>query len=446
MSSDMLNIAANGVRAARAALDVTSQNISNAATEGYVRRTVRMSELALGSGFGRIGEYSLSGVRVDGLTRNADSFRQSEVRRTGGDAARGGVELKAAENVEAALEQSQVFPSLTGFEKALKQLATDPVDPSLRTAVIEQSRTLAKTFNLAANGLDTVGKGLRFDATDGVNQVNLLAGQLADINSQIVRTQSGSSEQVALLDRRDSVLKSLSTYADINTDIAADQTVSVRIGGASGPQLVNGTTSDKLAMTTAADGTISFSMATAGAVTLASGSLAGAAQGLVMVRDTKAGLDQVANSLITTANTAQANATALDGSAGQPLFSGTGAAGITLALTSGAGLATAPAGAAAGSRDPAGLTALRGALDTADVSGQLNSLLFTASNVAQGRRTTSQALDSIAGAAKLAFDSQSGVNLDDEAVNLVRYQQAFQASSKAMQIASDLLNSLLSLN
>jgi flagellar hook-associated protein 1 FlgK len=445
MASDMLQIAASGVRAARTALDVTSQNIANASNDGYIRRTVRLSEVALGAGFGRIGEFSLSGVRVDGLTRNADAFRQSEVRRTGSDAARAGIELTAYENVEAAIEQSQVFPSLTAFENSLQRLATDPVDPALRTAVIEQARTLARTFGLASSGLDTVGEGLRFDAAAGVGQVNLLAGQLGQINVQLVRAQPGSSDQAALMDRRDAVLKALSGFADIDTDFAADQTVTVRIGGAAGPQLVSGVTADTLAMTAAADGTLSFALAAGGPVTLAAGSLAGSAQGTVMVRDSKAGLDAVADNLIATANAAQGAGVALDGSPGQPLFSGTGAAGIVLAMSAGAGIATAPAGAPAGSRDPANLAAFRSALDTADVSGQLSALLFTVSNATQGRRTTGEALDTIAAAAKLAFDSQAGVNLDEEAVNLVRFQQAFQASSKAIQVASDLFDTLLAI-
>ena len=445
MASDMLQIAASGVRAARTALDVTSQNIANASNDGYIRRSVRLSEVALGAGFGRIGEFSLSGVRVDGLTRNADAFRQSEVRRTGSDVARAGIELNAYENVEAALEQSQLFPSLTAFENSLQRLATDPVDPSLRTAVIEAARTLARTFGLASSGLDTVGEGLRFDAAAGVGQVNLLAGQLGQLNVQLVRTQPGSSDQAALMDRRDAVLKALSNYADIDTDFAADQTVMVRIGGAGGPLLVSGVTADTLAMTTAGDGTLSFSLATGGPVTLAAGSLAGAAQGTVMVRDSKAGLDAVANSLIATANAAQGAGAALDGSPGAPLFSGSGAVAIALALTAGAGLATAPAGAPAGSRDPANLAAFRTAMDGTDVSGQLSGLLFTVSSAAQGRRTTSEALGTIAAAAKLAFDSQAGVNLDEEAVNLVRFQQAFQASSKAIQVAADLFDTLLAI-
>ena len=444
MSSDMLNIAASGIRAARAALDVTSQNIANAATDGYVRRSIQLSEVALAGGYGRIGDISLSGVRVDGLERNADLFRQTEARRTGGDATRAAGELKTWQNVEAALEQSRFFPSLTQFESALQQLATDPVDPSLRTAVLESARTLTRTFNIAAGGLDTVATGLQFDAAAGTAQVNLLAQQLARVNVQLVRAAPGTSDQVSLLDQRDNLLKDLSNYVDVTAKFAPDQSVEVRIGGSAGPQLVVGNTASPLAMTTAADGTIAFTLGAA-AVAPSAGSLAAATQGLVMARDTHAQLNTVADALISTANAAQASNAALDGTPGQPLFSGSGAGGIALALSSGAGLATAPAGSSAGSRDPAGLAALHAALNTADISGQANGLLFSVSSATQGRQLTSDALGTIAGAAKLALDSQAGVNLEEEAVNLVRYQQAFQASGKAIQIAANLFDTLLAI-
>ena len=58
MASDLLNIAASGVRAARAALDVSSQNIANAATEGYVRRSIRLSEVAGAGGYARVGDLT----------------------------------------------------------------------------------------------------------------------------------------------------------------------------------------------------------------------------------------------------------------------------------------------------------------------------------------------------------------------------------------------------
>ena len=444
MASDLFTIGSSGVRAARAALDITAQNIANASTEGYVRRSLRLSELAAAGGWNRIGDLSLSGVRIEGIARNADLFRQAEVRRTTADAARAQGELAGLQNTEAALEQARFYPALTAFESSLQRLAADPVDPALRAAVLEDARTLARTFNIAAQGLDEVGKGLRFEAADGVGQVNLAATELARINLQIARSQPGTSDHVSLLDQRDTLLQRLAGEADVSTTIAANQTVEVRLGGSGGPLLVSGGAASPLAMAAAADGTISFTL---GAVplTLAGGALAGKALALTSLRDTGTALDTLADTLSATVNGVQTGGTALDGTAGQPLFSGSGAAGLTLALSSGAQLATAPGGAAAGSRDPANLVALRAALDSADIAGQASGLLFGVSSAVAGRQTTSDALDTIAASAKIALDQQAGVDLDQEAVNLLHYQQAFQASGKAIQVATTIFDTLLSI-
>ena len=101
MASDLLSIAASGARAARGALDVTAQNIANASSEGYVRRSVRMEEVSAAGGQNRVGDLSLSGARIAGIHRHGDLFRQAEVRRTGSDLARADTELRGLENIEA---------------------------------------------------------------------------------------------------------------------------------------------------------------------------------------------------------------------------------------------------------------------------------------------------------------------------------------------------------
>ncbi len=58
---------------------------------------------------------------------------------------------------------------------------------------------------------------------------------------------------------------------------------------------------------------------------------------------------------------------------------------------------------------------------------------------------TAQAQASLVTQTQQAQQSLSGVNLDEEAANLLRYQQAYQASGKMMQIASTLFDTLLSL-
>lgn len=443
MASDLFTIGSSGIKAARTALEITSQNIANAATDGYIRRSARLSEMAGPGSWLRVSDLSLSGVRVDGINRNADLFRQVEVRRTSGDAARASTELRGFENMEAALEQSNLFPALTSFETALQRLTSDPVDPSLRAAVLEDARTLSRTFNLAASALNTAGEGLRFEAADGADQINLLASELGRVNLQLTRTTAGTSDSVTLLDQRDALLGRMSAYADISTSFAPDQTVEVRIGNSTAP-LVSGGTTTALAMTTAADGTISFTQGTT-PVTLSSGKLAGQGQALTALRDNRAALDTIADNLIAAANAAQTTGVALDGTPGQPLFSGSGAAGIAVALGSGSGIATAPATEGPGSRNPANLDALRGVLQAADISGQVDGLLFTVSSAVAGRQITAEALDAIAGSARIALEEQSGVDLDQEAANLVRFQQAFQASGKALQVASDIFDTLLAL-
>ena len=156
-------------------------------------------------------------------------------------------------------------------------------------------------------------------------------------------------------------------------------------------------------------------------------------------------LDTIAASIIATVNAAQAGGVALDGTAGQPLFTGTNALTFDVAAVTGSAIATAPAGAGANSRNAGNLTALKAALTAADPSGQTNALLFDVSATVASNTTTRAALKTISDNAKIALAAQSGVNLDEEAVNLVRYQQAFQASGKVIQVAQTLFETLLNL-
>ena len=260
MASDLLAIARSGTRAARAALDVTAQNIANASSEGYVRRSVSLSEVSATGTSNSAGSLTLSGVQVSGISRNADLFRQSEVRRTGSDAARANAEVQGLENIEAAVEQSGIFQASIAFEGALQRLVSDPSDPSLRTSALESARSLASTFNVTAGSLDAAGTGLRFEAQDGVNQVNLLASELARVNARLTRAADFSSDQSTLLDQRDTLLQKISGQLDVTTIFAADKTVEVRVGGSNGPQLVAGQSAATLSMATAANGTVSFAL------------------------------------------------------------------------------------------------------------------------------------------------------------------------------------------
>ena len=437
MASDLLSIAASGARAARSALDVTAQNIANASSDGYVRRSLRIEEVSASGGAGRIGDISLSGARVAEIRRNADAFLQGEVRRTSGDLQRANVELSGLQNMESALEQSGVFTAVVEFEAVLQQLSSDPVDPSRRAAVVAEANTLANKFNITASGFEAVGDGLRFDAEAEVNDANIIGAELARVNLRLTRAGSGSSDRAALLDQRDQLLERLGGFSSLTTSFAADGTVAVSLGSNPPRSFVQGGTAGTLPSATAADGTLSFAV-DGQAMTPGSGSLEGASLALTELASLRQRLDTVAAGIADTVNNAQAAGVALDGTQGQPIFAGTTAGTLRVVMTGGA-----PAGAAAGSRDDSNLNALRQSLTALDPAQQLNGVLFDVSSKVAGRAVTQSALDTIATSARISLEQQSGVDLDTEAANLIRFQQAFQASGRAMQAASDIFDTLL---
>ena len=78
-------------------------------------------------------------------------------------------------------------------------------------------------------------------------------------------------------------------------------------------------------------------------------------------------------------------------------------------------------------------------------SSAFGQLVNTVGNKAQELQVTGAAAAKVLVAASTAVQSQSGVNLDEEATNLMRYQQAYQAAGKMMQIASQLFTTLLTI-
>ena len=163
----------------------------------------------------------------------------------------------------------------------------------------------------------------------------------------------------------------------------------------------------------------------------------------MQLAETRGRIDAIAMTVMDAVNTVQAGGVDIEGLPGQPLFAGTNAADITVIANDGGKLATAAAGAPAKSRDGSNLSALRTALARANPSGALDGALFNISSAVSGRRITRDALVSIADSANIALQAQAGVDLDQEAVNLVRYQQAFSASGRVMQVANDIFDTIL---
>jgi flagellar hook-associated protein 1 FlgK len=209
--------------------------------------------------------------------------------------------------------------------------------------------------------------------------------------------------------------------------------------------LVTGGTNAALSLAVAADGTLAFAIGGAGFVP-ASGAMAGRAAALQAKAGLQGQLDTLANELIALVNGAQAAGSDIAGNPGQPVFSGTGAGDLAVVMASGSGLATAPAGAPPGSRNAGNLAALLGgfAAETGPVAGA-NTLLLQLSSRVAGLELRRDGLSIVAASAEGELRREIGVDLDSEAANLVRLQQAFEANSRVIQVAADLFDTILAL-
>ena len=445
MPGSLFQIGRSGAAAARASIELTAQNIANASNPDYARRSLNLREL-VGVSFDSPGV--LNGVRIEGVARNNSAIVQQQARSSASELARADAELAALRDTELALEQSALFEGLVEFEAVLTQLEGNPLEPALRTNALETARQLASTFQFANTTLATARGQVQEAASVSLNEANLQAAELARINQNLSTARPGTVGEAALLDARDAALRSLSQEVGIEATFDARGAVTVRIAdasGAPGPLLVDGFTSNAITSSTAADGTLSFAVGSV-AVSPSSGSIAGQAAALEAQADYQTQLDAIAADTIARANAAQATGADADGNPGQPFFTGTGSGDIELGLTTGSQIATAPAGSPAGSTNTTNLASLIASLGASDgPSANTDALLLGLSSRISAQDVTRTGLAAIAENAQATLLAETGVDLDTEAANLVRLQQAFEANGRVLQVATEIFDTLLSL-
>lgn len=442
--SDMLSIGASGVRAYQTALTTTSENIANAGTAGYTRRVASLREVAAPSGGVNARSNGL-GVSVGGIKRNGDDLRSAEVRTAGADLARSEAGVVWLDRIESALTGNKLDERLTAFFNAGSALAANPSASAPRATMLQAAASLASSFAATGAALDGALADLDASADAAVGQLSTLSASLAKVNAGLGRAAPGTGSQAALLDERDRLLESMSALADLSVQFDSTGRASVK-AGAGGPLLVHG---DQAAVATYArgpDGSVSFAVhGIEGhkALTPSGGALAGLAEGAARIADARGQLDGIAAAFVAGVNAVQAGGDTLDGVPGTDMFEGDSAATVKLVLNDPRGIAAA--GTGAGPRDNGNLAALATLRGDGGFEGDLTTLTTGNASALAGRRAIAEVQSTIRNNAVAARDAVGGVNIDEEAVDLIRFQQAYQASSRVIQVARETLDTLFSI-
>lgn len=438
--SDLLGIGYSGLKAYSRALSTIGDNIANAQTPGYARRRLEMME-AVGGGnsiFYR-GNTNPGGVDIRGLDRSVDVWLIEDSRLTSGDAERAATKLDWLGKVEGALsdETNGIKTGLTNLYTTADQLTSDPSNRTLRAQFLQSVDDIASGFRTAANELDKMGEGIEGAAASEVDTFNANLGALEQINIGLRKARPGSTNEASLLDERDRLLDKLSSQAGVSASFDNNGAVTLRAAG-SGDLLVGGGVVNPIAVTAAADGRLSYSVG-GSPLAISTGSLAGLAEGANHVADQRAALDTMASDFASQLNAAHQAGIDANGNPGQPLFTGTSAATLTAATLAPDQVAVADASGSNGNM--LALGEMRGANDPeARWSGHMASQAQTVASA----RAQDAAAATRADASAAARDGVSQVDLDTEAAELLRFQQAYSAAARTIQVARETMQTLLS--
>jgi flagellar hook-associated protein 1 FlgK len=426
------------------ALNATSNNIANSNTAGYTREVPQISEnpetvsggIVLGGG-----------VSLNGLQSVRDELLNLQIQQQ--TSAQSSADTKSS-----ALQQIQTYFSSSGndiasafsaFSSSLAQLSANPSSTAVQEGVISSGQNLAGAFNTTANALTTEQSSMNTQVTQTVAQINSLTQQIAELNGQVSQLTASGQDGGTIEDQRDELVQQLSQLTGVSVTQSNDGEV---ITTGSGTPLVMGSQSYSLQTTTGSDGTqhVLDSNGTDITTTLQGGQLGGSIQ----IRDQVipsylTQLNTLASQFASAFNAAQAKGYDSNGKAGQNFFSvpanGAGAAaGITVSITDPSQIAISSDGAAGSNGNVANLSA---ALTNALPSGQTPSQAYASLVFQVGNDTSNASAQSTAiGKNILQLTNQqssvSGVSIDEETTNLIRYQTAYEAAARIVSTIQQL--------
>ncbi|MEV4932737.1 flagellar hook-associated protein FlgK [Sphingobium sp. LSP13-1-1.1] len=440
--SDLFIIGASGTKAYRSAMAAISENIANASTEGYSRRSVTTIES--GSSTATMAVYitraNFGGTEVKSVNRATDPYLDATVRYTNMQLGSAVARMRWLTDSETALNDTEtgVGQLMTGMFQNMDKLAASPSDNSLRVTTLDSIGRVAQAFNQTSADLSQVSNGIATEAQSAVTTVNQALSALADINNSLLRAQPGTSAYAQLLDSRDAALGTLSTNLNVDISFGTHDQAQVMLNGQT---LVQGSSATPLALTANANGTLS--LATSGGTALAaptSGTLGGLFSAADTVSQRRTSLDTLAQQFVTNMNNWHAQGRTDAGTAGGPLLSGTTAATVTALISDPAQLATKATDGTPNGNLLTVSTVLRG---NGSVEQGWTNLIATHANLLSSTKAEQTTAQNRSDQAVAAREAVSGVDLDMEAAELLRIQQAYSGSAKILQVAKETVDAIL---
>jgi flagellar hook-associated protein 1 FlgK len=325
--SDIFGISVGALQAFQSALNVTSNNIANANTPGYVKESVELTTAKPQSnGSVTVGD----GVVVSGISR---SFSQATANQLNSSQSALG-QLNALQSYSSQIDNlvgttaGGLSTALQNFYGAWSDVANNPTSTATRQALLGKAQSIAASLQSNSSQLDALNGDINSRITSDVQQINSLATSISALNKQIVisTAEAGGQPPNELIDQRDQLVSNLSKLTGISTTLDSNGSLNVFVGNGQ-PLVLQGSTTSLTTVANQFDASqleISTSTSTGNVISnaITSGDLGGllAARSQV-VNPTKNQLGQIATALNQAVNQQQNAGLDLSGHLGANLFS-----------------------------------------------------------------------------------------------------------------------------
>lgn len=441
-----IQIGASGLSAAQAALSATSHNVVNASTPGYQRRvSQQVTAQPANAPHGQAGR----GAVVLGFRRMGSELVMNQQVISEGDFAEASARESSLATLEPVLDETQLTgpqAAVTAFFDALQRATQDPADPALRRSVATSGANVGKAFARTADAMDRTIDGVELEMDNRIERMNQLSRELAQVNKDIVKNDSPGD----LLDQRDRLLKEAGQLVGATASIQDNGTANMLVAGHA---VVTESNARTISLTN--DKQIAVDVGKGQVIVDAGGELGGLKHGFEVAKGLRQTLDEAATATADALNTAHAAGFDRNGAAGQDLFTYSAAdPGSTLAFDDVyeadpdlLAFASDPTAEAGDGGNLATLIAVeeQGVVGGETIADALNSMTHRIANEISTARADAEHGERVLDDLDQIQASLAGVDLDEEAANLMLYQTAYQASAKVVQVNDQLMDTLLEL-
>jgi flagellar hook-associated protein 1 len=447
-----IHISSSALRNMQMALDTIGHNIANVNTQGYSRQRVSFKTLPPSTFFQNGRQAIGTGVTLAGIDRARDMFLEQRVRTLQGDLGRTGTlatNLSAIEGVYQEPSDSGISRALTRFFDGWSALGSRPDDPAAKSQVAQAGQMLTDRIRTAARELQSLGDQNTAQIGNTFDQIDRIASTIAQLNNQIQQF-AGQGTPNDLMDQRDVLVRDLSDLVDVRVETFQDGSYSVY---AAGFTLVEG--AHARPMPRAYDINTQSLTFNGASFPVRGGQLAGQFQTAQAVSRRASELDTLANELRTQINTLHRQGQDANGNTNvdffDPLATGAMAFDLSAAVKSSSANVMA---SVTGNASDGGLALNLAALRETSMAGlgnrtfdgyyeaAVNQAATEASYFAQARDTSDAMMTQVSA----QQEAVSGVSLDEEMADMLRFQRSYQAAARALtvfdQMTEDVINML----